>query len=127
MNANFETAGTFAAENLFAGEFPVVEDKITLAEGAGDLAAGAVIAFDSEGKGVLVQSDVGEGGDIRRTPVGVLRFPANATSADVEAFICLTGDFNRAALTFGGTDTAATHEAALRALCIFTHKTNQGA
>lgn len=127
MNATFGTAGTFAAENLFAGEFPVVDRKITLASGAGDLTAGAVIAFNAEGKGVLVDSGAGAGGDVRRTPVGVLRFPVNATSADAEALICLTGDFNRAALTFGGTDTAATHEAALRALCIFTHKTNQGA
>ena len=127
MNANFETAGTFAAENLFAGEFPVVTKKVVVASGAGALTAGSVLALNSAGKYVLVDSGAGATGDIRRTPEGVLRFPVNAASADAEAIMCLTGDFSRAALTFGGSDTAADHEAALRALCIFTHKTNQGA
>lgn len=125
--ASFATAGTFAAENLFAGEFPVVEKKITIASGAGNLAAGSVIALNTDGKGVLVDSAAGTTGDIRRTPIGILRHAAAAASADAQAMVCLTGDFNRAALTFGGTDTADDHEAALRALCIFIHKTNQGA
>ena len=125
--ASFGTAGTYAAENLFAGDFPVVNKKVVVASGAGDLAAGSVLALNTDGKYVLVDSGAGTTGDIRRTPEGVLRFAANAASADAEAIMCLTGDFNRAALTFGGSDTAADHEAALRALSIFIHKTNQGA
>lgn len=126
MKADFKTAGTLAYDNLYAGETSRVTEKLVIAEGAGDLKRGAVLAANSAGKYVLVDTDAGDPGDIRRTPYAVLAHDADATSDDIEAMAYLSGHFNELALTFGGTDDADDHRAKLRELGIFLSK-NMGA
>jgi hypothetical protein len=46
----------------------------------------------------------------------------DATTADVRAAAYLGGEFNRAALLFGGTDTVATHEVGMRKVGLFTKR-----
>jgi hypothetical protein len=53
----------------------------------------------------------------------ILLESTDATSEDKVIPIALSGDFNIAALTYGGDDVAADHDDALRALNIYTYKT----
>lgn len=108
---------TFTYKNLFAGDFDVVTEAVTVASGAGVLKAGTVLGkITTGGKCVKVDSSKSDGS---QTPFGVLAEDIDATSADVATVAYLSGEFNAAALTFGGTDTAATHKAALRDLNIY--------
>ena len=113
---------TLTYNKLFAGNvMPVVTEKIIIASGAGVLSRGAVVGvITASGKGNIVDSTRSDGS---QKPYGILCDAVDATSADKAATIYMTGEFNSAALTFGGTDTAATHKAALRELGIFL-KTN---
>ena len=120
MSANFQTEGTYAHDNLFAGEFPRVAEKLTVASGAGELARGSVLSLNTDGKAVLVDSTLGDGGDIRREPYAVLAEPVDAESADAEAIVYLAGHFNESELIFGGDDDIDDHRAALRQLGIYT-------
>ena len=115
---NFSTIDTYQPDSLLAGDFPRVERKLTVASGAGVLPRGAVVALDGAGKAVLVDSSSVT--PSAQEPVAVLAHEVDATSADAEGIVYYTGEFNEAALTFGGTDTVADHVDALRALSIFT-------
>lgn len=114
---------TFTETNLIAGEFPRVEEKGTIASGAGNLTEGAVLAKDGAGKLVLVDSS-------QPAPANevyaILAQDADASSADVEAIVYLAGQFNTEALAFGGADTLADHESQMRKIGLFT-ATNLGA
>ena len=110
--------GSFVPDNLFGGDFPVVTSPETILSGAGSLARGAVLGrVTASGKLVLVNSAGTDDG--RRTPYGILLEAVDATSADKPAAVALSGEFNSSKLVFGGTDTAATHKAALRDLNIY--------
>lgn len=123
MNAGFKTEGTFVDPNLIAGNFPRVERKLTILTGA-VLTAGAVLALDGAGKGVLVDSASATASI--QNPVAILAHDVDTTEGDAEAIVYYAGEFNEAALTFGGTDTADTHRDALRPLGIYL-TTNLGA
>jgi len=108
--------GTFNADNLIAGDFPIVTEAVTIDTGV--LARGTVLGkITASGKCVICDSAGTDDG--RRAPYAVLLEAVDATSADVAAAAALTGEFNRAKLVFGGTDTYATHVVAMRDLCMF--------
>lgn len=111
-------AETFSYQNLIAGDFPRVTEAVTILSGAGALAAGTVLGKVTA-SGKLVPVDSAGTDDGRRTPYAVLSAAVDATSADAVGTVWLTGEFAGAALVFGGTDTTATHKAALRDLGIY--------
>jgi hypothetical protein len=110
-----------APDNLFAGDFPVVTGSGTIASGQGVLARGTVLGkVTAGGKLAIVDSTKSTG---EQVVYAVLAEAVDATSADVDAPLYLTGTYNSRALVFGGTDTAATHTAGARALSIFIKDT----
>ncbi|MFC4403312.1 head decoration protein [Gracilibacillus xinjiangensis] len=113
------TLGTFEYDNLFAGDAQIVREAVTVKSGE-NLKRGTVIAKVS-GEVVAVNSGAVEG----TTPYGILADDVNATEASIPAVAYLTGEFNEAALSFGGEDTADSHRAKLREIGIFL-KNNQG-
>lgn len=61
--------------------------------------------------------------DGSQTPFGILADEeVDATAADQHATAYVSGEFNRDALKFGGTDTIAKHEVALRNIGIITKR-----
>jgi hypothetical protein len=114
MNASFSNAGSSADPNLIAGAFPRVDRKLTVLTGQ-TLAAGTVLALDGAGKAVPVDS----GTPSIQNPVAILAHDVDTTGGDREAIAYYAGEFNEAALTFGGSDTADTHRDALRRLGIY--------
>lgn len=108
---------TFNYDKLIAGDYPVVTDIVTIGTGA-NLVRGTVLGkITASGKYVLCNSAGTDDG--RRLAVAILAEDAAAATSDVQATIYLSGAFNSAACTFGGTDTAATHRAALRDVNIY--------
>lgn len=97
--------------------FPLQTGGIALKGGQGVLVAGSVIAKNADGKYVLASETAG------LTAHSVLTDDVNTgesgATAEVVATVYLSGVLNRKALVFGGTATAATHEAALRTQGIY--------
>jgi hypothetical protein len=113
-NMAFQASESITKDNLFSGTQiqPVTATSATVVSGEGVLARGSVMGrVTASGKLKLVKSTAEDGS---KTPYGILADAVDATSADATAVIFLTGEFNTAALTFGGTDTAADHEAEAR-------------
>jgi hypothetical protein len=76
------------------------------------LKRGTVIGIiTASGKGNIADSTKTDG---TQTAKYILADDIDATSADVVAQCYMSGEFNRKALTFGGTDTYDKHEDALR-------------
>mgnify|MGYP003600088106 FL=1 len=93
-------AGTVTGENLVAG---TVLGKIT-----------------ASGKLKKVDSTASDGS---QKIYGILLEDIDASTADKIASIGLTGEYNKQAMVFGGTDTTATHEADARLLQIYFEDT----
>lgn len=125
-NTTFESGGTLTEFNLFAGDFPRTERKETILSGTGDLKAGAVLAQDSGNANKLVLVDDASATASIQTPYAILANDVDASAADAEAIVYLSGEFNESVLSFGGDDTADDHRAALRQLGIYLG-TNVGA
>jgi hypothetical protein len=109
---------TYTPDNLIAGDkFPIDFKGVTIVSGAGKLARGTVIGIiTASGKGNIVDSTKSDG---TQTAKYILADAVDATSADVVAQCYQSGEFNRKALIFGGTDTAAKHEDTLRQYGIY--------
>lgn len=107
---------TYTPENLFAGNVsPVVTETATIA--AGNLTKGTVLGLiTANGKLAIVDSTKSDG---TQTPYAILAEATDASGGDKVAPVYLTGEFNQAALVFGGTDTYATHKAAARKIGLF--------
>lgn len=92
----------------------------TIADGTPDFAVGdlftVTVSAAASPKVKKVDSTAVDGS---QHPHAVLSFAVDATSADAVGTVWLTGEFAGAALVFGGTDTTATHKAALRDLGIY--------
>lgn len=115
-----ETIGTHTPDELIAGDYPVVTDIITVLSGE-NLARGTVLGrISASGKHVIVNSAGTDDG--RRAPVAILAEACDASGGDKQALVYLSGAFNEGKCVFGGTDTAATHRAALRDLNIYLKK-----
>lgn len=113
MNLNKGTESS-TVDNLFAGnQQAAVSVSETVVSGAGKLVRGTVLGrVTASGKLTKVDSSKNTG---EQVAVGVLAHDVDATSADAAAVYYAKGEFNTRALVFGGTDTAATHKAALEA------------
>lgn len=114
--------GTYQFDNLQTSEIEVTEGA-TVVSGAGALKRGSVLGkITASGKLTLVNSAGTDDG--RRKPYAVLLEDVDATSADKAAPVALAGQFNAAALIFGGSDTVATHKEAMRDVGLFvaTHQ-----
>lgn len=107
---------TFTHDNLFAGHVqPVVAGAETIT--AGSYTRGTVLGrISASDKCQICDSAAVDGsGDI----YAILAEDTDASSGDVVAPVWYTGEFNKSALTFGGTDTAATRKQDARNVGIF--------
>jgi hypothetical protein len=121
--SGFTNQGTYQPDNLIAGEFPRVARKVTIGTGA-NLVAGAVLGkITASGKYILSASAAADGS---QTPDAILGEDAAAASADVQAVVYFSGEFNELALTFGVGHTASSTRAGLKDKSIYL-TTNQGA
>lgn len=114
---HYSEAGEFKTQNLFAGtEIAPLTTGATIAAGAGALKAGTVLGVvTASGEYAPVDSSKSDGSE---KPLLILSHDVDAGTDDAEAVCYKCGIFNRDALIFGGSDTADTHEAALRLLNI---------
>lgn len=115
-------------DKLIAG---MVEDFVTqsiIIEAADDAVyeRGAVMArtgFAADGMWICTIVDSASAVEGANLPKGVLvDDEVDATTGNQRATIYTSGEFNRAALKFGGTDTIATHEAALNDAKLYTKR-----
>jgi len=107
MSASFTTHPVAARDSLLAGEFPRVARVVTIAAGA-DLPRGAALGrVTADGKYTLSAAAAGDGSG---TVVAVLAEDAAAASADAQATVYLSGEFNLAAMTLGAGHDATTAE-----------------
>lgn len=104
-------AETYTPDNLFAGDFPVAGESVTILEDE-VLVRGSVLGkITASGKYVLSLSASNDGSEV---PEAILLEDCDATGADAVAPVALTGQFNEDALTFGADHTAASTKAGLR-------------
>lgn len=102
-----------SCDGLIGGADPdLITKNIVIVSGAGALVRGTVLGkITVGGKFTKVNSANVDGSQV---PKYVLMTGVDATGADVVATVYQSGMFNREYLIFGGTDTADTHEDALR-------------
>lgn len=116
-------ADSMSYDNLF-GNMPgadVQYKSVTLQAGQGVLARGTVVGIiTASQKAVIVNSTNADGS---QTADCILTDTVDTTAGDVVTTAYSAGTFNRAALIFGGTDTADTHQTRLRELGIFMNET----
>lgn len=94
----------------------------TIADGSTDFASGdsfTITVAAGSGKYKLCDSTNTDGS---QAPLTILAEDCDASGGDAQAVTYLSGAFNESAVTFGGTDTADTHRAALRDLNIYLKK-----
>lgn len=118
MSELVNAVATFNYDKLIGGLEPAVfTANEVIASGAGKLSRGRVLGkLTASGKFISVDSSKTDGSE---KPYVVLAADVDATSTDVVAPVYKAGMFNREALSFGGTDTAAKHEDALRDVNIY--------
>jgi len=118
--SNPNEIGSHSFDNLMAGCFDVATDPVVLAPNQ-TLKRGTVLGRLTSGlQAKPVDSTKSDG---TQTPFGILLEDTVVGATAAPAPVALTGEFNGAALIFGGTDTVTTHKVALRDLSIFV-KTN---
>lgn len=105
-------------DNLIAGYSDVISVAGVVASGEGVLARGSVLGkITASGEYDLVNSLGTDDGS--RTAAAILAHDVDTTDASATVAVYVKGEFNENALTFGGTDVAATHKATLQSLGIF--------
>lgn len=114
----YEVTGSVSYDNLVGGpEVEILTTGVVLASGQGIVRRGTVIGkITASGKGKKTDKASSDGSQVGRY---VLDQDVDTTSGDVMAVCYKTGLFNRNALIFGGTSTAADHEDELRNAGIF--------
>jgi len=126
MEKMFENIGSVTPDSLIAGhEVPLLVKGITLAKNQGILARGTVLGIaTASGLAMPVDSSKADG---TQTAFGILTGTVDTGSGsateDTKSTAYVSGLFNKNAMTFGGTDDAADHEAKLRELGIFLKET----
>lgn len=117
------TVGTYEFDNLFAGgTMPVVVGSVTLKMGQSYLRGTVLGYIDAEHKAKIVDSTKTDG---TQRPYAILADNVDATAEDKKVTVYFSGEFNEAALAFGGTDNAAKHKRVLRELGIYLKNTVQ--
>lgn len=110
---------TLNHDNLLASDYPAVTDVVTILSGENITRGTCLGKVTASGKYVIVDSTNADGS---QNPIAILAEDCDASAADTTAVVFLSGAFNQSHVTFGGTDTADTHRAALRALNIYLKK-----
>ncbi|MFY0545461.1 head decoration protein [Brevibacillus sp. H7] len=117
-NLYTQQADSVSYDNLFSMPSVDIQIKsVTLKSGQGVLKRGTVLGIITA-SGLAVKVDSGQT-DGSQTSNCILTDDVDTTSGNVVATAYSAGTFNRSALIFGGTDTAAIHETRLRELGIF--------
>jgi len=109
-------------DNLVAGSAEIQTMPVTLKSGRAYLCGSVIALATADSKGVLVDSSKTDG---TQNPFGILTDDVDATTADVQAVVYVAGEFNGAALVFGGTDTLDKHKQALRNIGLIIRKTKK--
>lgn len=112
---------TMTYDNLLASDYPAVTDIKTVLTGQ-SLSKGTVLAEDSANGKKCVPVNSASGTASIKAPLYILAEDCDASAADAQALVYLSGAFNEKACTFGGTDDADDHRAALRDLNIYLKK-----
>ncbi len=118
----FTDQGSTKADNLLAGAFPLVSELVTIT--GGTYAKGTILGQITESGKYTIATQAASDGS--QNACAILAEAVDASSADAQAVVHLTGEFNAAALTAGTGLTVDGLKADLRAKSIFI-KTNQGA
>lgn len=116
--AGFSTEGTYTPDNLIAGDFPIRTEKVTLITGQNVVRGTVLGVITASGK---YNKSLSAAADGSQNVFAIAAESVDATAADKEIIVYLSGDFNEDALTFGTGHTAASTFAALRDLSIFLH------
>ncbi|WP_028551749.1 head decoration protein [Paenibacillus sp. UNC451MF] len=109
-------------DNLIAGSAQILTAAVTLKAGRAYLRGSVIALATADSKGSLVDSTKTDGTE---TPYGILTDNVDATTADAPGIVYLAGEFNGAALVFGGTDKLDKHHQALRNIGITVRKTKK--
>jgi hypothetical protein len=115
-------------DSLIAGMVqPLVTQSILINTAVGAIFdRGTVMArteFTADGTWVCTIVDSAAVGEEDKIPVGVLAdVEVDATVVQQRATIYVSGEFNRAALKFGGTDTIVNHEETLNTIGLITKR-----
>jgi len=110
--------GEIGYDNLFAGtSVPVNVKSVSLKSGQGLVVRGTVLAIETA-TGLAVKVDSTKTGGVESADC-ILTDDVDTTAGAVASTAYSSGLFNRNALIFGGTDTAAKHEKTLRTLGIY--------
>lgn len=112
-----ENLGTYTPDQLIAGHnMPTVTEKVTVLTGQ-NLTRGTVVGLvTASGKAKALDKTSVDGS---QNFYGILAVDVDATSADADGVVYLTGEYNQAALTFGGTTVAADVKAEARFAGVF--------
>lgn len=113
----FNDEGTFADDNLHAGDFPIRGRKVTLV--AGTYKRGHLLGQITTGGKYNVSLAAASDGS--QTPRAICAEDL-VLAADGEAIVYIAGDFNQNAMTFGTGHTADSVREGLRDLNIYLHK-----
>lgn len=107
---------THTQDNLFAGDFPTATAPGVIASGSGVVKRGTVLGkITASGKYTTVDATLSNGAE---DPTAVLAEDVDATSADVNGALYLTGQFNPEALIVGS-GTVASYATAMRNVSLF--------
>ncbi len=115
-------------DNLIAGMVEsFVTQPVIISQGAAALyTRGTVLArtgFSADGTWICTIVNSAATPALEKVPVAILAdVEVDARTATQRAVVFSSGEFNRAALLFGGTDTIATHEAALNNAKLHTRR-----
>ena len=117
MTVGMGDLGSLAYDNLFAGNVAKVVTGVgTLASGQNVARCAVLGKVTATSKLVLADSTKTDGS---QTIYAIAADPVDATAADQPITLYFTGEFNQAALTFGGTDTYEKQIDAAKAIGIF--------
>lgn len=121
MPENLVSSTSLERDNLFSGAVQrVVTETVTLKGGRAYKRGTVVGLIDTETKCTIINSANTDGSE---RPYGIVTDDVDATEGDAVSAVYLTGEYNAAALIFGGTDTASNHKRALREMGIFLGST----
>lgn len=115
MTAASFSSTAYNPDRLISGDYPIQTRKVTIDTGV--LARGAVLGrITATSKYVLSAAAAGDGSEV---PRAILLEAVDATSADVEATVAESGEFNEDRITLGAGHTVASIRDGLRDLNIY--------
>jgi hypothetical protein len=111
MDPNFQSEGSFAYDNLLAGDFPRATKTVTLISGQNQPRGALLGKITASGKYTLSLAAAEDGSEV---PCAVLGKATDASDGDLKTVVYQTGEFNEDAITYGtghSKSTAATVDA----------------